>query len=113
MRQLLLSLAVFMVCCLTSLSVLAEDAAPLASPAPSSEPDFTLSDDMQSAYDEYGSGVGAGLDDIKDNYNDSVSDSVLGFAAAFGEALPAEFWGVVGLSVGCMVVLGILSWLRG
>ena len=50
--------------------------------------------------------------DIKEQYDGVVNDSVLGFVGACTAWIPADVWVVVGLSVGSLVVLGIVSWLK-
>ena len=69
--------------------------------------------DITDAYDKYAGGVDSGLDDIKEQYDGVVNDSVLGFVGACTAWIPADVWVVVGLSVGSLVVLGIVSWLKG
>lgn len=75
--------------------------------------DLSLGSDITDAYDKYAGGVDSGLDDIKDQYDGVVNDSVLGFVGACTAWIPADVWAVVGLSVGSLVVLGIVSWLKG
>ena len=75
--------------------------------------DLSLGSDITDAYDKYAGGVDSGLDDIKDQYDGVVNDSVLGFVGACTAWIPADIWVVVGLSVGSLVVLGIVSWLKG
>ena len=75
--------------------------------------DLSLGTDITDAYDKYAGGVDSGLDDIKDQYDGVVDDSVLAFVGACTEWIPAEVWTVVGLSIGSLVVLGIVSWLKG
>ena len=75
--------------------------------------DLSLGTDITDAYDKYAGGVDSGLDDIKDQYDGVVDDSVLAFAGACTEWIPAEVWTVVGLSIGSLVALGIVSWLKG
>ena len=58
-------------------------------------------------------GVDSGLDDVKDQYDGLVNDSALGFVQAVTSWIPTEFWVIVGLSIGSLVVLGIVSWLKG
>ena len=55
----------------------------------------------------------SGLDDVKDQYDGLVNDSTLGFVQAVTSWIPTEFWVIVGLSIGSLVVLGIVSWLKG
>lgn len=74
--------------------------------------DLSLGSDITDAYDKYASGVDSGLDDIKEQYDGVVNDSVLGFVGACTAWIPADVWVVVGLSVGSLVVLGIVSWLK-
>ena len=75
--------------------------------------DLTLGGDITDAYDKYAGGVDSGLDDVKDQYDGLVNDSALGFVQAVTSWIPTEFWVVVGLSIGSLVVLGIVSWLKG
>lgn len=75
--------------------------------------DLSLGTDITDAYDKYAGGVDSGLDDIKDQYDGVVNDSVLAFVGACTVWIPAEVWTIVGLSVGSLVVLGIVSWLKG
>ena len=75
--------------------------------------DLSLGSDITDAYDKYAGGVDSGLDDIKNQYDGVVNDSVLGFVGACTAWIPADVWVVVGLSVGSLVVLGIVSWLKG
>lgn len=75
--------------------------------------DLTLGGDIIDAYDKYAGGVDSGLDDVKDQYDGLVNDSALGFVQAVTSWIPTEFWVVVGLSIGSLVVLGIVSWLKG
>lgn len=75
--------------------------------------DLSLGGDVSDAYDKYAGGVDSGLDDIKDQYDGVVNDSVLAFVGACTEWIPAEVWTIVGLSAGSLVVLGIVSWLKG
>ena len=75
--------------------------------------DLSLGSDITDAYDKYAGGVDSGLDDIKEQYDGVVNDSVLGFVGACTAWIPADVWVVVGLSVGSLVVLGIVSWLKG
>lgn len=75
--------------------------------------DLTLGGDITDAYDKYAGGVDSGLDDVKDKYDGLVNDSALGFVQAVTSWIPTEFWVVVGLSIGSLVVLGIVSWLKG
>lgn len=75
--------------------------------------DLSLGSDITDAYDKYAGGVDSGLDDIKDQYDGVVNDSVLGFVGACTAWIPADVWVVIGLSVGSLVVLGIVSWLKG
>lgn len=75
--------------------------------------DLSLGGDVTDAYDKYAGGVDSGLDDIKDQYDGVVNDSVLAFVGACTEWIPAEVWTIVGLSAGSLVVLGIVSWLKG
>ena len=75
--------------------------------------DLSLGGDITDAYDKYAGGVDSGLDDIKGQYDGVVNDSVLGFVGACTAWIPADVWVVVGLSIGSLVVLGIVSWLKG
>lgn len=75
--------------------------------------DLSLGTDITDAYDKYAGGVDFGLDDIKDQYDGVVNDSVLAFVGACTAWISAEVWTIVGLSVGSLVVLGIVSWLKG
>ena len=74
---------------------------------------FLCEDDITDAYDKYAGGVDSGLDDVKDQYDGLVNDSALGFVQAVTSWIPTEFWVIVGLSIGSLVVLGIVSWLKG
>ena len=84
-----------------------------ASDSTDTDDDLSLGSDITDAYDKYAGGVDSGLDDIKDQYDGVVNDSVLGFVGACTAWIPADVWVVVGLSVGSLVVLGIVSWLKG
>lgn len=84
-----------------------------ASDTADSDEDLSLGGDITDAYDKYAGGVDSGLDDIKEQYDGVVNDSVLGFVGACTAWIPADVWVVVGLSVGSLVVLGIVSWLKG
>ena len=84
-----------------------------ASDSADTDDDLSLGSDITDAYDKYAGGVDSGLDDIKDQYDGVVNDSVLGFVGACTAWIPADVWVVVGLSVGSLVVLGIVSWLKG
>ena len=75
--------------------------------------DLSLGGDITDAYDKYGGGVDSGLADVKDQYDGLIDDSLLGFVGACTAWIPAEVWAVVGLSIGSLVVLGIVSWLKG
>lgn len=75
--------------------------------------DLSLGGDITDAYDKYAGGVDSGLDDVKDQYDGIIDDSLLGFVGACTAWIPAEVWAVVGLSIGSIVVLGIVSWLKG
>ena len=75
--------------------------------------DLSLGGDITDAYDKYGGGVDSGLADVKDQYDGIIDDSLLGFVGACTAWIPAEVWAVVGLSIGSIVVLGIVSWLKG
>ena len=74
--------------------------------------DLTLGGDITDAYDKYAGGVDSGRDDVKDQYDGLVNDSALGFVQAVTSWIPTEFWVIVGLSIGSLVVLGIVSWLK-
>ena len=84
-----------------------------SSTSDTTDDDLSLGSDITDAYDKYAGGVDSGLDDIKEQYDGVVSDSVLGFVGACTAWIPADVWVVVGLSVGSLVVLGIVSWLKG
>ena len=84
-----------------------------ASDSTDTDDDLSLGSDITDAYDKYAGGDDSGLDDIKDQYDGVVNDSVLGFVGACTAWIPADVWVVVGLSVGSLVVLGIVSWLKG
>ena len=84
-----------------------------ASDSTDTDDDLSLGGDITDAYDKYAGGVDSGLDDIKEQYDGVVNDSVLGFVGACTAWIPADVWVVVGLSVGSLVVLGIVSWLKG
>ena len=84
-----------------------------ASDSTDTDDDLSLGSDITDAYDKYAGGVDSGLDDIKEQYDGVVNDSVLGFVGACTAWIPADVWVVVGLSVGSLVVLGIVSWLKG
>lgn len=75
--------------------------------------DLSLGTDITDAYNKYAGGVDSGLDDVKDQYDGLVNDSALGFVQAVTSWIPTEFWVIVGLSIGSLVVLGIVSWLKG
>ena len=75
--------------------------------------DLSLGSDITDVYDKYAGGVDSGLDDVKDQYDGLVNDSTLGFVQAVTSWIPTEFWVIVGLSIGSLVVLGIVSWLKG
>lgn len=55
----------------------------------------------------------SGLDDVKDQYDGLVNDSALALWQAVTSWIPTEFWVIVGLSIGSLVVLGIVSWVKG
>ena len=84
-----------------------------SSTSDTTDDDLSLGGDITDAYDKYAGGVDSGLDDIKEQYDGVVNDSVLGFVGACTAWIPADVWVVVGLSVGSLVVLGIVSWLKG
>lgn len=75
--------------------------------------DLSLGGDVSDAYDKYAGGVDSGLDDVKNQYDGVVNDSVLGFVGACTAWIPAEIWTIIGLSLASLVVLGIVSWLKG
>ena len=83
-----------------------------ASTSDTTDDDLSLGGDITDAYDKYAGGVDSGLDDIKEQYDGVVNDSVLRFVGAGTAWIPADVWVVVGLSVGSLVVLGIVSWLK-
>ena len=83
-----------------------------SSTSDTTDDDLSLGGDITDAYDKYAGGVDSGLDDIKEQYDGVVNDSVLGFVGACTAWIPADVWVVVGLSVGSLVVLGIVSWLK-
>lgn len=91
----------------------ADSSSSSASDSTDTDDDLSLGGDITDAYDKYAGGVDSGLDDIKDQYDGVVNDSVLGFVGACTAWIPADVWVVVGLSVGSLVVLGIVSWLKG
>lgn len=84
-----------------------------SSTSDTTDDDLSLGGNITDAYDKYAGGVDSGLDDIKEQYDGVVNDSVLGFVGACTAWIPADVWVVVGLSVGSLVVLGIVSWLKG
>ena len=89
------------------------DSSSSTSDSTDTDDDLTLGGDITDAYDKYAGGVDSGLDDVKDQYDGPVNDSALGFVQAATSWIPTEFWVVVGLSIGSLVVLGIVSWLKG
>ena len=89
------------------------DSSSSTSDSTDTDDDLTLGGDITDAYDKYAGGVDSGLDDVKDQYDGLVNDSALGFVQAVTSWIPTEFWVVVGLSIGSLVVLGIVSWLKG
>ena len=91
----------------------ADSSSSSASDSTDTDDDLSLGGDITDAYDKYAGGVDSGLDDIKDQYDGVVNDSVLGFVGACTAWIPADVWVVVGLSIGSLVVLGIVSWLKG
>lgn len=101
----------------TACPVYAEETADSSSAATSdttdTDDDLSLGGDITDAYDKYGGSVDSGLDDVKDQYDGLIDDSLLGFVEACTAWIPAEIWAVVGLSIGSIVVLGIVSWLKG
>ena len=84
-----------------------------SSTSDTTDDDLSLGGDITDAYDKYAGGVDSGLDDVKDQYDGLVNDSTLGFVQAVTSWIPTEFWVIVGLSIGSLVVLGIVSWLKG
>lgn len=111
-------IAVLLLCLLigTPCPVYAKETADSSSSSASDttdDDDLSLGSDITDAYDKYAGGVDSGLDDIKEQYDGVVNDSVLGFVGACTAWIPADVWVVVGLSVGSLVVLGIVSWLKG
>lgn len=117
------SIPYYMVCLVlifsigTACPVYAEEIADSSSSSTSdssdTDDDLSLGSDITDAYDKYAGGVDSGLDDVKDQYDGVVNDSVLAFAGACTEWIPADVWTIVGLSIGSLVVLGIVSWLKG
>ncbi len=89
------------------------DSSSSTSDSTAADGDLTLGGDITDAYDKYAGGVDSGLDDVKDQYDGLVNDSALGFVQAATAWLPTEVWVLVGLSLGSLVVLGIVSWLKG
>lgn len=89
------------------------DSSSSTSDSTAADGDLTLGGDITDAYDKYAGGVDSGLDDVKDQYDGLVGDSALGFVQAATAWLPTEVWVLVGLSLGSLVVLGIVSWLKG
>lgn len=89
------------------------DSSSSTSDSTDTDDDLTLGGDITDAYDKYAGGVDSGLDDVKDQYDGLVNDSALGFVQAVTSWIPTEFWVIVGLSIGSLVVLGIVSWLKG
>lgn len=103
-------------CTASALPAHAEETADFSSSTSDStdtDDDLTLGGDITDAYDKYAGGVDSGLDDVKDQYDGLVNDSALGFVQAVTSWIPTEFWVVVGLSIGSLVVLGIVSGLKG
>ena len=84
-----------------------------ASDSADSDENLSLGGDITDAYDKYAGGVDSGLDDVKNQYDGVVNDSVLGFVGACTAWFPAEIWTIIGLSLASLVVLGIVSWLKG
>ena len=99
--------------CPTYADETADSSSSITSDSTDTDDDLSLGSDITDAYDKYAGGVDSGLDDIKDQYDGVVNDSVLGFVGACTAWIPADVWVVVGLSVGSLVVLGIVSWLKG
>ena len=95
----------------TACPAYAEEAA--VSSSGSTSEDLSLGGDITDAYDKYAGGVDSGLDDVKNQYDGVVNDSVLGFVGACTAWIPAEIWTIIGLSLASLVVLGIVSWLKG
>ena len=89
------------------------DSSSSTSDSTDTDDDLTLGGDITDAYDKYAGGVVSGLDDVMDQYDGLVNDSALGFVQAVTSWIPTEFWVIVGLSIGSLVVLGIVSWLKG
>lgn len=112
-----IAVPVLLLCLLigTACPVYADEPADSSSTSDSTDTDDNLSlgSDITDAYDKYAGGVDSGLDDIKEQYDGVVNDSVLGFVGACTVWIPADVWVVVGLSAGSLVVLGIVSWLKG
>lgn len=118
------SIPYYMVCLVLLLSLSIGTASPVyaeeiadssssTSDSTDTDDDLTLGGDITDAYDKYAGGVDSGLDDVKDQYDGLVNDSALGFVQAVTSWIPTEFWVIVGLSIGSLVVLGIVSWLKG
>lgn len=84
-----------------------------SSTSDTTDDDLSLGGDITNAYDKYAGGVDSGLDDVKNQYDGVVNDSVLGFVGACTAWIPAEIWTIIGLSLASLVVLGIVSWLKG
>lgn len=116
LRLYYIAVPVLLLCLLisTACPAYAEETADSSSGSTSdtTDDDLSLGSDITDAYDKYAGGVDSGLDDIKDQYDGVVNDSVLGFVGACTAWIPADVWVVVGLSVGSLVVLGIVSWLK-
>lgn len=114
LRLYYIAVPVLLLCLLigTACPAYAEEAADSSSSS-TSDDDLSLGSDITDAYDKYAGGVDSGLDDIKEQYDGVVNDSVLGFVGACTAWITADAWVVVGFSVGSLVVLGIVSWLKG
>ncbi|MFQ9763229.1 MAG: hypothetical protein ACLRYE_08335 [Gemmiger formicilis] len=72
--------------------------------------------DITDAYDKYAGGVDSGLDDIKEQYDGVVNDSVASLRAGAGTRrgfLTDVLGQLSGLSVGSLVVLGIVIVAKG
>ena len=110
-----IAVPVLLLCLLAGMAhpVYADETADSSSTSNTTDDDLTLGGDVSDAYDKYAGGVDSGLDDVKNQYDGVVNDSVLGFVGACTAWIPAEVWVIVGLSIGSLVVLGIVSWLKG
>ena len=110
-----IAVPVLLLCLLLGMAcpVYADETVDSSSTSNTTDDDLTLGGDVSDAYDKYAGGVDSGLDDVRNQYDGVVDDSVLGFVGACTAWIPADVWVVVGLSVGSLVVLGIVSWLKG